>query len=162
VIRTLADLAPAQLGFVVHDLETAAQRFEAALGAGPWDGYLIDETLPGERLYHGRPADWSVRLAGNNTDPQYELIQPIKGPSVHAERLEQHGEGFHHVLYVVESIDAVEAEMRHAGHMPVMEWHSFGVDGDGRVIYFDTVDAIGCFVESVEPPAQWPQSHFAF
>jgi hypothetical protein len=66
---------------VVHDLETAAQRFEAVLGAGPWDGYLFDETSVGGRLYHGRPADWSVRLALNNTDPQYELIHRSKGPA---------------------------------------------------------------------------------
>ena len=161
VIRTLAGLAPFQLAFVVHDLETAAQRFDAVLGAGPWRGYLFDETTVGGRLYHGRPADWSVRLALNNTDPQYELIQPIAGPSVHAEWLEQHGERFHHVGYIVESIDAVVDEMRDAGHMPVMEVHSFGLDGDGRAVYFDTVDAIGCFVEAVEPPARMLDPHFA-
>jgi len=48
VIRTLAGLAPFQLAFVVHDLETAAQPFEAVLGAGPWRGYLFDETAVGE------------------------------------------------------------------------------------------------------------------
>ena len=161
MIRTLAGLAPFQLAFVVHDLETAAQRFDAVLGAGPWRGYVFDETTVGGRLYRGRPADWSVRLALNNTDPQYELIQPIAGPSVHAEWLEQHGERFHHVGYIVESIDAVVDEMRDAGHMPVMEVHSFGLDGDGRAVYFDTVDAIGCFVEAVEPPARMLDPHFA-
>ena len=56
MIRTLAGLAPFQLAFVVNGLETAAQRFEAVLGAGPWRGYLFDETAVGGRLYHGRPA----------------------------------------------------------------------------------------------------------
>jgi len=64
--------------------------------------------------------------------------------------------GFHHVAYIVESIDAVATEMREVGRMPVMEVHSFGVDGDGRAVYFDAVDAIGCFVEAVEPPARMP------
>lgn len=110
---------------------------------------------------HGRPADWSLRLALNNTRPQYELIQPIAGPSVHAEWLEQRGEGFHHIAYAVESIHAVVAEMRDAGHIPAMEVHSFGVDGDGRGVYFGTVDTIGCFVEAVEPPAWMPHPNFA-
>src|SRR5581483_7446439 len=30
--------------------------------------------------------------------------------------------------------------MRDAGHIPVMEANCFGVDGDGRGVYFDTVD----------------------
>jgi hypothetical protein len=160
VIRTLAGLAPVQLAFVVHDLETAVQRFRAVFG-GSWSGHLLDENLVGGRLHRGRPADFSLRIADNNTSPNYELLQPIKGPSVLTEWLEQHGEGFHHVGYVVESIDAVEAEMRDAGHMPVLEVHSLlGVDGDGRAVYFDTVDAIGCYVEAIEPPAQWPDPHF--
>jgi hypothetical protein len=61
----------------------------------------------------------------------------------------------------VESIDAVVAEMRDAGHIPVTEVHSFGVDGDGRGVYFDTVDTIGCFVEAVEPLARMPHPNFA-
>jgi hypothetical protein len=162
VIRTLSGLAPVQFAFVVLDLETAVRRFQAVVG-GSWGGYLFDENFVGGRLDRGRPADFSFRLAGNNTSPEYELIQPIKGPSVLVEWLEQRGEGFHHVGYVVESIDAVEAEMRDAGHMPVLEVHSLlGVDGDGRAIYFDTVDAIGCYVEAIEPPAQWPDLHFTF
>jgi len=47
VIRTLAGLAPFQLAFVVHDLEVAAQRFDAVFGIGPWRGYLFDETTVG-------------------------------------------------------------------------------------------------------------------
>lgn len=50
--------------------------------------------------------------------------------------------------------------MHDAGHMPVMEVHSFGVDGDGRGVYFDTVDVIGCFVEAVEPPTRMPPARF--
>jgi hypothetical protein len=45
--------------------------------------------------------------------------------------------------YVLESIDAVATDMEAAGHAQVMEVRSFGLEGDGRGVYFDTVDAIG-------------------
>jgi hypothetical protein len=160
VIKTLAGRDPVHLSFVVNDLEAAVHRFDAVVGGGPWSGYLIDETWPGERIHRGQPADWCLRLAFNNTRPQYELIQPIRGPSVLSEWLEQRGEGLHHVLYGVDSIDAVEVEMRDAGHPLVLELHTFGVDLHARGVLFDTVDAIGCYIEVAVPGGQMPDPHF--
>ena len=161
MIEALAGRVPFQIAFVVHDLDAAARRFGALLGAGPWRGYVFDATTVPTRLYQGEPADWSLRLALNSQHPQYELLQPGTGPSIHATWLEQRGEGFHHVAYVVDAIDAACAELGAAGHEPVMEAAGFGAGGDGRGVYVDTVDALGFYVELVEPPAQMPAPHFA-
>ena len=160
MIQALAGRAPFQLAFVVHDLEAAATRFDALLQAGPWRAYVFDETTAPQRTYRGAPGGWSLLLALNDSHPQYELVQPLAGDSIHAEWLQQRGEGFHHVAYAVDSIDAATAEFEAAGHPAVMEVAGFGADGDGRGVYVDTVDALGFYVELVEPPARMPPPRF--
>ena len=96
----------------------------------------------------------------NNRSPQYELIQPLDGPSIHADWLEERGEGFHHIGYVVESLERTTAEMEASGHPAIARIHSFGATGDGAAAYSDTAAALGFLVEAVEPPAQMPSTDF--
>ena len=155
MVPSLQGLAPFQLGFVVRDVERAARE----LGAGPWRGWLFGPQGQG-REYRGRPAEWSLRLALNERNPQFELIQPLDDPSVHADWLEERGEGFQHVAYVVPSLERTTSEMEAAGHRAVMRIHAFGAAGDGAAAYFDTVAALGFMVEAVEPPARMPPPDF--
>ena len=160
MIASLDGLAPFQIAFVVHDLERAVRDFDARLGAGPWRGWVFGPQGLG-REYHGRPAEWTLRLVLNDRSPQYELIEPLDGPSIHADWLEERGEGFHHVGYVVASVEQTTAEMEAAGHPAIARIHSFGANGDGAAAYYDTADALGFLVEAVEPPAQMPPTDFA-
>jgi methylmalonyl-CoA/ethylmalonyl-CoA epimerase len=155
MVPSLQGLAPFQLGFVVRDIERAA----AELGAGPWRGWLFGPQGQG-REYRGRAAEWTLRLALNERTPQFELIEPLEGPSIHAEWLEERGEGFQHVAYVVPSLERTTSEMEAAGHPVVARIHAFGAAGDGAAAYFDTVDALGFMVEAVEPPARMPPTDF--
>jgi len=68
----------------------------------------------------------------NGRNPQYELIEPVTRPSIHADWLDEHGEGFHHVGYVVQSLERTTAEMEAAGHPAIARIHSFGVAGTAR------------------------------
>ena len=129
------------------------------MGAGPWRGWLFGPQGKG-REHRGAPADWTLRLALTGGSPQYELIEPVSGPSIHAEWLRDRGGGFHHVAYVVESVAQTTSEMAAAGYAAVARIHSFGADGDGEAAYFDTVDALGFYVEVVAPPAQMPPAEF--
>lgn len=106
------------------------------------------------------PAEWTLKLALNNRAPQYELIEPLAGPSIHADWLAERGEGFHHVAYVVDSLAAVTADMEAAGHPAIARIHSFGAAGDGAAAYYDTADALGFLVEAVEPPGEMPAVDF--
>jgi methylmalonyl-CoA/ethylmalonyl-CoA epimerase len=155
VVPSLAGLAPFQMGFVVCDLERAVREFNDKLAAGPWRGWLFGPQGKG-REYNGEPAEWILRLVLNDRSPQYELIEPVEGPSIHADWLEKRGEGLQHVAYVVESLDRITAEMEAAGHPAVARIHSFGADGDGAAAYFDTEESLGFLVEAVEPPRQMP------
>jgi hypothetical protein len=159
VVPSLAGIAPFQIAFVVHDLERAMREFDAALSAGPWRGWIFGPQGQG-REYRGQPAEWTLRLVLNSGSPQYELIEPMAGPSIHADWLAECGEGFHHVGYVVESLGQTTAEMEAAGHPVIARIHSFGAAGDGAAAYYDTADALGFLVEAVEPPSQMPPVDF--
>ena len=159
MVRSLQGLAPFQLGFVVRDVERAAREFDALLDAGPWRGWVFGPQGQ-SREYRGRPAEWTLRLVLNERSPQYELIEPLDGPSIHADWLEERGEGFQHVAYHVGSLERITTEMEAAGHPAVARIHAFGAAGDGAAAYFDTVDALGFMVEAVEPPAQMPATDF--
>ena len=159
MVSSLKGLAPFQIAFVVRDLERAVREFDARLSAGPWRGWIFGPQGR-DREYHGQPADWTLRLALNSRSPQYELIQPLEGPSIHADWLAERGEGFHHLGYVVPSLERTTAEMEAAGHPVVARIHSFGGAGDGAAAYYDTADALGFLVEAVEPPSEMPPPDF--
>jgi methylmalonyl-CoA/ethylmalonyl-CoA epimerase len=159
VVASLEGLAPFQIAFVVRDLERAAREFDTKLSAGPWRGWLFGPQGQG-REYRGRPAAWTLRLVLNDRTPQYELIQPLDGPSIHGEWLDEHGEGFHHVGYIVRSLQETTAEMEAAGHPAIARIHSFGAASDGAAAYYDTADALGFLVEAVEPPSRMPPTDF--
>ena len=144
---------------MVRDLERSAREFDARLGGGPWRGWLFGPQGR-YREYRGEPADWTLRLALNDRAPQFELIEPHDGPSIHADWLREHGECFHHLAYVVQSVERATAEMEAAGHPAIARIHSFGADGDGAAAYYDTADALGFLVEAVEPPSQMPPIDF--
>jgi methylmalonyl-CoA/ethylmalonyl-CoA epimerase len=161
VVPSLEGLAPFQIAFVVGDLERAVREFDEKLAAGPWRGWVFGPQGEG-REYRGRPSDWTLRLALNDRSPQYELIEPLDGPSIHADWLAERGEGFHHVGYLVPSLAQTTTEMEAAGHPVVARIHSFGTAGDGAAAYYDTVEALGFLVEAVEPPAAMPPADFTF
>ena len=156
---SLQGLSPFQVAFVVHNLERAAGEFEARLGAGPWRGWVFGAQGEG-REYRGQPAEWTLRLVLNDRSPQYELIEPLDGPSIHADWLTERGEGFHHIGYVVDSLKRTTAEMEAAGHPTIARIHSFGANGDGAAAYYDTAEALGFLVEAVEPPSAMPSIDF--
>jgi methylmalonyl-CoA/ethylmalonyl-CoA epimerase len=159
VVPSLEGLAPFQVAFVVGDLHRVVRAFDTRLAAGPWRGWIFGPQGQG-REYHGRAAEWTLKLALNNRSPQYELIEPLEGPSIHADWLADRGEGFHHLGYVVPSLERTTAEMEAAGHATVARIHSFGAAGDGAAAYFDTAEALGFLVEAVEPPAEMPPADF--
>jgi hypothetical protein len=159
MVPSLEGIAPFQIAFVVADLDRAAREFDMRLSAGPWRGWIFGPQGRG-REYRGHPAEWTLRLALNSRNPQYELIEPLEGPSIHADWLHERGEGFHHVGYVVTSLAQTTAEMEAAGHPVIARIHSFGAAGDGAAAYYDTAEALGFLVEAVEPPSAMPPTDF--
>ncbi|HEB31856.1 MAG TPA: hypothetical protein ENI15_13440 [Spirochaetes bacterium] len=107
-----------QIAIAVYDLELVAQNFWNILGIGPWEVYNWEETLVYNRMYGGKPA-WSrekIALAQVG-DVQLELVQPVDGPSLYRDWLEEHGEGLHHFNFFVDDWDSTVDNLANEGFL---------------------------------------------
>jgi hypothetical protein len=146
-----------QLGYVVRDLDEALPRYTEMVGGAPWRCFTFSAAIHEECRYRGASTDFSVRLALTSTSPQLELVQPLVGPSIHEDWLRDHGEGFHHVGLIVDSVATATERMARAGLQPIQDGRGFGAEGDGVYALFDTFDVLGAIVEVLEPPARMPE-----
>jgi methylmalonyl-CoA/ethylmalonyl-CoA epimerase len=87
-----------QVSVVVKDLQESMERYWDLFGIGPWEVFTFqppDLTNPNIR---GNAEPYTMKLAlAQIGNVAFELIQPLTGPSIYQEFLDQKGEGFHHV-----------------------------------------------------------------
>jgi methylmalonyl-CoA/ethylmalonyl-CoA epimerase len=95
-----------QVAIVVKDIERVVENYWNILGIGPWTIYNWEEPLVYERKYHGKAAVAREKLAiAQVGDVELELVQAVEGPSIYRDWIEEHGEGLHHVEFLVDTID---------------------------------------------------------
>lgn len=107
-----------QISVVVRDLQKTMEMYHNILGWGPWNvfehcppshhsttinGEEVHYTLLGAETYVG-PAE-----SGMN----FELLQPLEGPSLWREFLDEHGEGFFSIAVMFNTAEESEAAKRH-------------------------------------------------
>jgi len=150
----------AQLGFVVDDAEKMARRYEELLGIGPWRLWVPvpqadaanTPVAPGQVL-HGVPM---VHITARTKVAfceweglQFELIQPLAGPSTHFEYLKTQGNGIHHLSFgPVNDHDAMVAAYAAAGIGIEM---AGALPRDAQYTYMDTRRELGTIWEMVRP-----------
>ena len=161
-IEAFAGRSVFQIAFVVNDLEEALERYSAALNAAPWRCYTLGAKGHEVCDYHGGPTSFSSRLALNDTTPQLELIEPVRGPSAHQDWLEERGEGPHHLGIIVESVTAAVNQAAAAGYEAVQSGSGIGPGRDGSWAYLDTSRDLGLMIEAVEPPSSMPAVEFVW
>ena len=80
-----------------------------------------------------------------------ELIEHIEGESLHADFLEEHGDGINHIGFVVEDLAKETENLVSKGYPVVVSLKHKGAPGG--VAYFDTrKDFGGLFLELLENP----------
>ncbi len=105
-----------QIGIVVRDLEQVALNFWNLLGIGPWEIYDWEPPLIYDRKCHGKPAWARERIALVKVgDVQLELVQPVEGESIYQDWLDEHGEGLHHMNFLVDDVDQTAALLTEQG-----------------------------------------------
>lgn len=110
------------LSFVVRDLDAAVARFEAFLAVP------LAERGP----VHSRAAEVAIfKLANVNI----ELVTPASPESPLHEHLARHGEGFFHLAFGVDDVDAAYERLQAAG-VP-MKGPPYRAYKDWRIAYFD-------------------------
>ncbi len=142
----------AQIAFVVEDLDAAVREFHRNFGIGLWTAWSLGPGTLKDMIYQGSATEFSFRhaLAWQN-GVQFELVQPLAGPSIFVDHLKQHGPGLHHIgAYVPDHAAAVLAA-KNEGYEPLQSARGFGAEGDGAFAYF-TAPGIPGIVELIEAP----------
>jgi hypothetical protein len=143
-----------QVGIVVESVERAIAGHARLLGLGETE-WRRDDFGPEsvEQLWvRGAPAEFSIRLGFAGSDPELELIEPVSGPSIYREWLDEHGEGLHHLAVVVASLAAATEAMEEAGFAVIQAGTGFAPNGRGGFAYYETERALGYVLEAVEMP----------
>ena len=154
VPQFLQSMVPAQIGILVPDLAEGIRKWSAILGREDWRVYTYGPDWVPELTYRGEPGQFSMRLALIGSEPQVELIEPLTGPSIYHEWIDEHGYGQHHIGFWVDSIDDVATQAAEAGIDLFMTGRGYGLNGDGGFAYLDTLEAMGVILEAIEVPSE--------
>lgn len=124
------------IDFVVRDLDAAAERYQKILGVEP---------LERERL-----EDRGVELARFDLGTVWIiLVQPVRDDSPVAAFLDRNGEGFFHVAYKVDDVEAEADRLRRAGIGLAEEGVRRGVEG-WKLLDLDSSGTFGVYTQLIE------------
>jgi hypothetical protein len=134
-----------QLGFLVEDLQTAANRWARTFGVGP---FQVMPVFDQHTTYRGNQATITMQVAVAQAGPvQIELIQQLcDRPSVFRDWSHGGTRGFHQLATVTPDYDATKAHYKELGYDIAAE----SLSGRFRVAYIDTSNDFGFYTEVVE------------
>jgi catechol 2,3-dioxygenase-like lactoylglutathione lyase family enzyme len=111
-------LAISQIAIVVNDIEDALEKYHRVLGWGPWNVYEHKPPSLHDTYLHGKPVEYTMIGAEAHVGAiDVELLQPVDGPSIYKEWLDEHGEGMHHIAVMRHTPEESEETMRHFGDL---------------------------------------------
>ena len=126
------------LGYAVEDIEAASHFYRENFGAKPTGPEAVEE-------------QGIIATMFRVGESMVELVQPT-GPDTPVGRfLARRGEGFHHVAYQVEDIEAVLRKLRENGVEIIDEEPRVGVGGT-RMAFVHPKSTFGVLTELVELP----------
>jgi hypothetical protein len=142
-----------QICIVTRDLDACVRNYADRMGIGPW---WIHEYAPPElhdQRFRGAEGKYSMRLALAWTGGlNYEVIEPLDGPSIYHEFLDAHGEGLQHVGVLLQDTgkdwETCVADLEGRGFAQVMS----GAWGDVHFSYFETEGALKTTFELIYRP----------
>jgi methylmalonyl-CoA/ethylmalonyl-CoA epimerase len=126
------------LGYAVRDLEAAAAFYRENFGVEPGEPEAVEEQGITATMF---------RVG----DSMVELVQPTRSDSPVGKFLAKHGEGFHHVAFAVEDLEAALARLRASGVELIDEEPRIGAGGT-RMAFIHPKGAFGVLTELVELP----------
>jgi len=125
-----------QIGIVVKDLEKTLKFCEKILGVKSFS--TVDRDLGHARLKTG------FFWLGN---VQIELIQVVKGRTIHSKFLEEKGEGIHHLAFFVKDIEKELDNLKKKGIEVLERGEVLGV---AKYAYLDTEKTLGFILELIQ------------
>jgi len=137
-----------QVAVVVKDLKKTMESYHKVLGWGPWSVYEHKPPVLHQTMVRGKPTNYTMLGAEVHCNPiDFEILQPLEGPSIYKEFLEEHGEGLHHVSVVSPKEDV---------HVALRDFQRQGIDvlmsgslNDIEFYYMDTEPVLKMVAETV-------------
>jgi methylmalonyl-CoA/ethylmalonyl-CoA epimerase len=126
------------LGYAVHDLGAATEFYESNFSAVASEPETVEDQGIVATMF--RVGESSI-----------ELVQPTQPDSPVGKFLAKHGEGFHHVAFEVEDLEAALAELKGNGVELIDETPRIGAGGT-RMAFVHPKGAFGVLTELVELP----------
>jgi methylmalonyl-CoA/ethylmalonyl-CoA epimerase len=138
-----------QVAVVTRNLEKTMESYTNLLGWGPWSVYRHEPPRLHDTELGGQKVDYTMLGAETHVgDLVFELIQPLEGPSIYKQWLDQHGEGLHHVAVMLHDFDE-SAELRRKFAEQGMPVIMGGRIGDTIEFYYlDTEPSLKLILES--------------
>jgi len=138
-----------QISLVVRDLDKTMKSYHKIFGWGPWD--VFEHKPPSHHNTELRGKQVHYTLLGAETmvgSMNFELLQPLEGPSLWKEFLEKHGEGIASIAVMFKTIEESEkakAAFKELGIEVVMRAH---IGDHIEYYYLDTEPMLKCMIES--------------
>ncbi|MDK2902281.1 MAG: methylmalonyl-CoA/ethylmalonyl-CoA epimerase [Clostridiales bacterium] len=144
----LGTTAVAQIGIIVNDIERTAKKFADFFGMEVPEITLTDTYDKTSAQYKGQPTEARSKLAflhmSNSID--IELIEPDDQPSTWREFLNTHGEGIHHIAFVIKDMQGKVNKLAEIG-MPLVQKGEYT---GGRYAYIDSTADLKVMIELLE------------
>lgn len=137
-----------QIGIIVKDIEKTMEAYSQFLGLEKPNWIITDIVEKANTLFMGQPTRARAKLAFFKVGQslEIELIEPDNEPSTWREFLDEHGEGVHHIAFVVDGM-ADKIINLDKNNMKLVQKGDY--EG-GRYAYVDTIKDLKVILELLE------------
>jgi catechol 2,3-dioxygenase-like lactoylglutathione lyase family enzyme len=140
-----------QIAVVVHNLPMVVENYWNIMGVGPWNVFNWDYPTVEKRTYHARPAWAREKICHAQLENvEFELMQPVDGPSVYGDALEEHGEGVHHLQFCVADLDETVRILTEDYGFPSIQSGVCGKTPKGCRYNYVYIEPLSCIWEVVQ------------
>jgi len=141
---------PIQIGLLVDDLDSYLENLDQILGMGPWRiaSFPPDSNPDVYREYHGEPADFKAKFCFYHLgNIEIEVIQPLEGKNIWRDWIDKHGQGIHHIKFLVPEHDESKAYLKDNG-IDLYQWGaSVGINAGKEWLFYNTYEKLGFDLE---------------
>lgn len=136
-----------QIGILVNDIEKTSQAYADFFDVEKPKWFWTDTVDVAQTEYKGQSSEARAKLAFFDMGSvQLELIEPDEHPSTWRDHLNAHGEGPHHIAFVIEGMKEKVAVMEAKGMALIQKGEYTG----GRYAYMDTFPQLKVMLELLE------------
>ncbi|MDQ0229007.1 VOC family protein [Metabacillus malikii] len=137
----------AQIGILVHDIETVSQSYAEFFGVEKPQWSWTDPIDVAQTEFEGAPSEARSKLAFFDMGSlQLELIEPDEHPSTWRNHLNEHGEGPHHIAFIINGMKE-KVTLMEGKNMPLVQKGEYT---GGRYAYMDTFKDLKIMLELLE------------